>query len=197
MLKVGITGGIGSGKTTVCALFEVLGIPVFYADAAARQLMNSDDDLRASVTALFGEHLYISGALDRAALGAAVFGNSEKLAALNALVHPATIAAAKAWMLMQQTPYAIKEAAIFFESSAYTDMDVMIGISAPRELRIARAMARSAMSSEQVLARMAQQMDEDEKMRRCDFVIQNDDRQAVIPQVLQLHTQLLERAKEI
>ncbi len=194
MLKVGITGGIGSGKTTVCAFFEVLGIPVFYADEAARDLMQSDAVLRGAIGALFGEHLYTHERLDRAALGAAVFGDSEKLAALNALVHPAAIAAAGSWMDRQQSPYAIKEAAIFFESGSDRYMDVMIGVWAPQELRIARAMGRSALSKAQVMARIGQQMDEEEKMRRCDFVIRNDDREAVSPQILQIHQHLLQRS---
>jgi dephospho-CoA kinase len=190
MLKVGITGGIGSGKSTVCAFFEVLGIPVFYADDAARRIMDEDGALKASISKLFGDEIYIEGRLDRAALGKAIFGNAEKLSALNALVHPAAIAAAESWMLQQKSSYVIKEAAIFFESGSNVGMDVMIGVSAPRELRIQRAMKRSKLSREEVLARIARQMDEDEKMRRCDFVIINDDVHAVIPQVLQIHARL-------
>jgi len=195
MLKVGITGGIGSGKTTVCQLFELLGIPVFYADEAARALMDEDPALRADISKLFGEDIYINGLLNRAAVSSAVFGHPEKLAALNALVHPVSLAAARRWLEMQTTPYAVKEAAIFFESGTYIDIEVMIGVSAPTELRISRVMKRSALSREEVLARMARQMDEDEKMRRCDFVIINDDKTAVIPQVLALHERLLHRAK--
>ena len=190
MLKVGITGGIGSGKSTVCALFEVLGIPVFYADEAARRVMDEDVALRAGISDLFGKDIYTEGHLDRPALSKAVFGNPEKLAALNALVHPATIAAAERWMAAQQSPYAIKEAAIFFESGSNAGMDIMIGVSAPKELRIQRAMKRSSLSREDVEARMARQMDEDEKMGRCDYVIVNDEVQALIPQVLQLDARL-------
>lgn len=190
MLKVGITGGIGSGKSTVCALFEVLGIPVFYADEAARSLMNEDAALRAAIAALFGEGIYANGSLDRAALSKAVFNNPEKLAALNALVHPASVAAGERWLSLQTGPYAIKEAAIFFESGTYTRMDIMVGVYAPKEMRIERAMERSALTREEVLARMARQMDEDEKMARCDYVIVNDGTKPVIPQVLKLDAQL-------
>lgn len=197
MLKAGITGGIGSGKTTVCKVFEVLGIPVFYADEAARALMDEDAGLIAAIKALFGEHIYTGGRLDRAALSATVFDSPQKLEALNALVHPASVAAAKGWLQRQTTPYAIKEAAIFFESGTYTDMDVMIGVSAPVEVRIARAMGRSGMSREAVLARMARQMDDEEKMRRCDFVIVNNGATAVLPQVLALHKTLLQRAGDV
>ena len=197
MLKVGITGGIGSGKSTVCALFEVLGIPVFYADEAARSLMDTDPALKTSIAALFGEAIYVNGRLDRPAVSQAVFGNPEKLAALNALVHPASVAAAERWLTMQTAPYAIKEAAIFFESGTHTGMDVMIGISAPEGLRIERAMKRNGMSRDEVLARMARQMTEAEKMSRCDYIIVNDDRQAVLPQVLALDEKLRTAAKAI
>src|SRR5215475_116112 len=105
MLKVGITGGIGSGKTTVCQLFELLGIPVFYADEAARALMDEDEDLKTSIRALLGEAVYVNGRLDRTAVGAQVFQHPEKLVALNALVHPASIAAGERWMAAQSTPY--------------------------------------------------------------------------------------------
>jgi dephospho-CoA kinase len=196
MLKVGITGGIGSGKTTVCGLFEVLGIPVFYADDAARALMDEDVALKAAIGALFGNHIYHAGRLDRAAVSAAVFGNPEKLTALNALVHPASVAAAERWLLQQHTPYAVKEAAIFFESGTHTGMNVMIGVSAPVEVRIARAIARSGLTRAEVLARIARQMDDAEKMRRCDYVINNDGAAAVLPQVLSLHEKMLERSKK-
>jgi dephospho-CoA kinase len=193
MLKVGITGGIGSGKSTVCAFFEVLGIPVFYADEAARTMMDSDAHLRAGIADLFGPGIYVSGRLDRTALSQAVFGFPERLAALNALVHPATIAAAERWMQAQRSPYVIKEAAIFFESGSNVGMDIMIGVRAPRELRMQRAMNRG-LSREDVSARMSRQMDEEEKMRRCDYVIANDDVQAVIPQVLHLDDLLRKEA---
>jgi len=194
MLKVGITGGIGSGKTTVCHMFEILRIPVFYADEAAKALMDNDAALKAKIAALFGEDIYLDGKLNRAALSSAVFGNPEMLAALNAMVHPASLAAARAWLDAQTTPYAVKEAAIFFESGTYIDIDVMIGVSAPEETRISRVMQRSAISREEVLARMSRQMNEQEKMDRCDYVIVNDGTEAVIPQVLRLHEQLLKQA---
>lgn len=186
MLKVGITGGIGSGKSTVCALFEVLGIPVFYADDAARNLMNEDAALKKAITALFGESIYANGLLDRPALSAAVFNNPEKLATLNALVHPASIAAGERWIASQKTSYVVKEAAIFFESGAYKAMDVMIGVQAPKDIRIERAMHRSNLTKEEVEARLARQMAEDEKMARCDYVIVNDGKTPIIPQVLRL-----------
>lgn len=190
MLKIGITGGIGSGKTTVCTLFEVLGIPVYYADEEARALMNQQPEIISGIKALFGNHIYRDGQLDRAALSAAVFGDNEKVQALNALVHPAVFAHADAWMAAQQSPYALKEAALFFESGGHLHMDKMIGVSAPEELRIARTMQRSKLSRAEVEARMAAQMEEAAKMKRCDFVIINDDTQALVPQVLQIDREL-------
>ena len=196
MLKAGITGGIGSGKTTVCGLFEILGVPVFYADDVARALMDTDSGLKAAITALFGAEVYVNSRLDRAALAREVFGRPARLAALNALVHPASVAAAARWLAAQHTPYAVKEAAIFFESGTYATMDVMIGVSAPRALRAERVMARSGLTQNEVELRMAQQMDERDKMSRCDYVIVNDDVNALLPQVLHLHQTLLRRAED-
>lgn len=191
MLKVGITGGIGSGKTTICKVFEVLGIPVFYADTAARELMDTDDELKAGISAIFGPEIFVDGKLDRPSVSKIVFDNPSKLHALNGLVHPASVQAGSHWFAQQNAPYAIKEAAIFFESGTAKDIDFMIGVSAPVETRIARTIARSGLTRQDVLARMAQQMDETEKMSLCDFVIINDGMLAVLPQVLALHERLL------
>jgi len=194
MLKVGITGGIGSGKTIVCQVFHTLGIPVFYADDSARYLMNNDATLIHDIKAIFGDQIYVEDKLNRQKLSGIVFRDPAKLQQLNAIVHPATVQYAKDWMEHQQTPYAIKEAAIFFESGTYVDMDIMIGVSAPLELRIQRAVTRANTSRQDILDRISKQMDEDEKMKRCDYVIINDEVQPVIPQVLNLHQILLSKA---
>ena len=193
MLKVGITGGIGSGKSVVCQVFKTLGIPVFNADDAAHYLMENDSTLVQSIQWLLGDDVYKDGKLNREKVSAVIFNDPEKLQKLNAIVHPATISYANAWIEKQQAPYIIKEAAIFFESGSFKDIDVMIGVYAPKELRIQRAMSRSGMTREQVLAIMSRQMDEDEKMKRCDHVITNDDVTPVLPQVLKLHRLLLDR----
>src|ERR1019366_5482359 len=193
MLKVGITGGIGSGKSVVCQVFRTLGIPVFNADDAAHYLMENDSTLVQSIQWLLGDDVYKDGKLNREKVSAVIFNDPEKLQKLNAIVHPATISYANAWIEKQQAPYIIKEAAIFFESGSFKDIDVMIGVYAPKELRIQRAMSRSGMTREQVLAIMSRQMDEDEKMKRCDHVITNDDVTPVLPQVLKLHRLLLDR----
>ena len=191
MLKVGITGGIGSGKSVVCQVFNTLGIPVFNADDAARYLMDNDAVLVGSISLLLGNDAYHEGKLQRAKVSSIVYGKPDILERLNALVHPATIRYAQEWMKSQPSPYVIKEAAIFFESGSDKEMDVMVGVYAPKEVRIARARHRSGLTREQVEAIIARQMDEDEKMRRCDHVITNDDVTAVVPQVLQLHSRFL------
>lgn len=192
MLKVGITGGIGSGKSTVAHIFETLGIPVYYADDAAKRLMNEDEGLRQQVQQLFGEAAYSNRQLNRAYLSAQVFNNPDKLAMLNAIVHPATIADAARWMQQQTAPYAIKEAALIFESGAQENLDKVIGVFAPKAVRIKRVMNRDGITREEVMARMNKQINESIKMRLCDYVITNDEQQLLIPQVLAVHKTLLE-----
>ena len=186
-LKVGITGGIGSGKSVVCQVFSTLGIPVFNADDAARHLMENDATLVQNIMNLLGSDVYASGKLDRAKVSSIIFQEPEKLQQLNALVHPATISYADQWFEKQRSPYVIKEAAIFFESGSYKEMDVMVGVHAPQEIRVQRARKRSSQNRDKVLSIIAQQMDENEKMKRCDHVIVNDDVTAILPQVLKLH----------
>ena len=190
-LKVGLTGGIGSGKTTVARIFEVLGIPVYYADDAARRIMNEDESLKAEITRQFGEESYKDGKLNREYLASIVFHDKKKLSVLNALVHPATIRNSNQWMKQQKTPYAIREAALIFESGVQGQLDYVIGVCAPVELRIERAMKRDGLTREQVMDRMDRQINETIKMRLCDFVIVNDGKKAVIPQVLKLHEKLI------
>lgn len=191
MIKIGLTGGIGSGKSTVAKIFETLGIPVYYADDAAKRIMNENLQLREAIQQQFGKDAYTDGVLNRAYLAKVVFGNEEKLALLNELVHPLTIKDSEDWMAAQTTPYAIKEAALIFESDVWKGLDKVIGVSSPYELRLQRAMKRDSISEEAVQARMSKQMNEEEKMKRCDFVIYNDETQLLIPQVLALHEQLL------
>jgi len=191
MIKVGLTGGIGSGKSTVAEVFRVLGIPVLNADAIARWLMEHDPELVAGVKALFGEQAYdAAGRLQRAWVAAQVFGNPERLAALNALSHPSVWRHGAEWFAAQVGPYAVKEAALFYESGSAAQVDFMIGVQAPDELRIARVLAREEVTPEEVRLRMARQLPQKEKLTRCDAVILNDDATAVLPQVLALHARL-------
>lgn len=193
MLKTGITGGIGSGKSTVCQVFEALGIPVFYADAAAKYLMQKDPFLRAGIIEIFGEEAYRAGLLNRNFISKIAFNNKEKLAQLNALTHPAVIAYGEEWMLAQTSPYALKEAALFFETGSNKKMDIMIGVSAPLHLRIQRTMKRENITESQVMERMSKQMNDEEKMKLCDYVIVNDDAHSVIDQVQKLDRLLKEK----
>ncbi|CAN5187772.1 dephospho-CoA kinase [soil metagenome] len=196
MLKVGITGGIGSGKSTVSNIFKTIGIPIFDADAAARKVMNEDAALKESIIKVFGEPSYEKGALNRQYIAGIVFQDSFKLEQLNAMVHPVTIALAQSWMQEQTTPFVIKEAAILFESGAAHGLDYIIGVFAPQHLRIQRVMQRDKVSKEEVLSRMSKQVDENMKMKLCDFIIKNDELQLLIPQVLKLHEILLKLANE-
>ena len=196
MFKAGITGGIGSGKSTVAKIFEVLGIPVYYADAAAKRLMQEDAELRDRIMTSFGKHIYPDGKLDRKALASVVFSDKQKLQLLNSFVHPATIQDGEAWATRQTSAYVLREAALLFESGVHKLLDCMIGISAPIDLRINRVMDRDKITREQVQHRIDNQMDEALKMERCDYVLFNDELQLLIPQVLTLHETLLVKAAE-
>ena len=189
--RVGITGGMGSGKSTVAAVFATLGIPVYNADDAAKRLMNEDEQLKDRIKKIFGEDAYSLGLLNRAYIAAEVFSNKEKLNQLNEIVHPATIADGEQWMAKQTSVYALKEAAIIFESGSQRCLDFIIGVYAPVTLRIFRSIKRSGISKEEVNARMNRQLDDSIKMKLCDAVLTNDEQQAIIPQVMQLHEQLL------
>lgn len=191
MLKIGITGGIGSGKSTVAKVFEVLGIPVYYADDAAKRLMNEDDVLKQEIQKKFGTDAYINGTLNRKFIANIVFADPEKLELLNKLVHPVTLKDAENWMQHQTALYALKEAALIFESGAHENLDYIIGVYAPAPLRIQRAMQRDSISKDEVIARMNKQIDETIKMRLCNFVITNDEQELLIPQVIALHQKLL------
>jgi dephospho-CoA kinase len=192
MLKIGITGGIGAGKSTVAGIFKVLGVPVFDADATAKNILNTDPILREQIVTAFGSETYKNGLLDRKYLATLVFNNPDQLAKLNALVHPATIEAADKWAsLFTDKPYIIKEAALLFEAGTNEGLDYIIGVTAPKELRITRVMARDLVSREEVLNRMQHQFDDTEKMKRCNFVIDNNEASLVIPQVLALHAKFV------
>jgi dephospho-CoA kinase len=194
MLKIGITGGIGSGKSTVSKIFEVLGIPAFYADDATKNIMNESPVIRKKLIEYFGEEAYTGDLLNRKFIASQVFNDKEKLAFLNSVTHPEAIRYASEWMQKQTTPYAIKEAALFFESGSQEGIDVMIGVYTPKAMRIHRIMQRDNVTREEVLKRMQNQINEEIKMRLCDYVIVNDEQHPVIEQVLKLHEKFLEEA---
>lgn len=191
MIKVGLTGGIGSGKTTVAGIFETLGIPVYYADDAAKRIMNENEILRKKIIQHFGAESYIQNQLNRHHLALVVFNDAQKLSLLNSLVHPLTFEDAEKWIKKQKAPYIIKEAALMFESDAWKYVDKVIGVSAPYELRLQRTMERDHLSKEAIDARINKQMNEEEKIKRCDYVLINDEKKLLIPQVTALHEKLI------
>ena len=195
-LRIGLTGGIGSGKSTVAGIFKVLGIPVFDADLEARKLMETHPALRQSILDIFGAEAYTEGQLNRKYISSIVFNKPDQLAMLNALVHPVTLAAAEDWAIQQSAPYTVKEAAIFFESGSAAGLTYMIGVFAPEDIRIKRVMERDNVSAGEVIKRMQRQIEEKLKMKLCDYVITNDDRELLIPQVLILHEQFLKESKQ-
>lgn len=193
MLKVGVTGGIGAGKSVVCQVFKTLGIPVFDADATARYLTENDLEIISAIKELFGEKIYRGSFLNRAEVAEQVFKQPELLKKLNSVIHPATINYGREWMAAQTSPYAIKEAAIFFETGSNNDMDVMIGVFAPEEVRIQRVLSRPGMTVEKVRERMASQIPDREKMKLCDHIITNDGKTALVPQVMVINNSLLKK----
>jgi dephospho-CoA kinase len=191
-LHLGITGGIGSGKSTVCHIFSTLGIPIYYADERAKWLMTHDLDLIKGIKTLFGEEAYLKdGSLNRKLISAQAFGQPELLAQLNALVHPAVGKDGLSWQTEQTGPYTLKEAALMYESGSHKILDKIIVVTAPLELRIARVMARDHVEREAVEKRIAQQMPEEEKVKRADFVIHNDGERSLVQQVYAIHQQVL------
>ncbi len=194
MLHVGLTGGIGSGKTTVARVFSLLGVPVFEADAVGKALLDEDPDLRRAVQERFGPELYASGALDRKALANLVFNDPTELAALNALVHPAVRKAFHTWAEQQKESYVIMEAAILAETGGHAALDRIVVVSAPEEQRIQRVMRRDGVSHDAVQARIRNQASEQERLAIAQHVVVNDDTQLVIPQVMKVHRALFQAA---
>jgi dephospho-CoA kinase len=199
-LRAGITGGIGSGKTTVCQIFETLGVPVYYADHWAKWLVVHDAALRAAIEGEFGRKAYTAaGEYDRAYIAGVVFADATRLQALNALVHPAVERHAAAWHGEQAAlghAYTLKEAALLIESGSYRHLDRLIVVTAPEDERIRRVMQRDGLDEAAVRARLRSQLPETEKVALADLVIVNDGRQALIPQVLAVHRALELAAKK-
>jgi dephospho-CoA kinase len=188
-LQIGITGGIGSGKSLVCKIFQCLGVPVYDADSRAKALMTTDGILISQIKKEFGNLSYhTDGTLNRKHISEAAFGDPGKLKTLDALVHPRVAENYSAWVGEQSHPYVIKEAALLFEAGSYKTLDKIIVVSAPESLRIKRVIARDPQRSEQMVKDIiSSQMPESEKTSRADFVVVNDESELVIPQVLRLH----------
>ena len=196
MLKIGLTGGIGSGKTTVAKVFTTLGIPVYHADLEARRLMETEPKLVELIRHHFSEKAYENGSLNRNYLSSIVFNDKKKLDLLNSLVHPFTIEDGKQWMGRQESAYAIKEAALIFESGSQGEFDLIIGVYAPETLRLIRTMQRDHIDKAIVKSRMNNQIKEEIKMKLCDEVLMNDEQELLLPQIINLHHQLMERASK-
>ncbi len=193
MLKVGVTGGIGSGKTTVCKVFELLGIPVFYADDVAKSIMHTDQVLKTDILNTFGESAYTKeGTLNRSYISSLVFNNKLELEKLNSLVHPAVFRAFDNWLLEQKdAPYVIKEAALLYESDSYKMCDESILVIAPTETKISRVKVRDGFSDEDVKLRMNRQFSDEIKIKFADHILNNDETELLIPKIIQLHQQFL------
>ncbi|HEY3373140.1 MAG TPA: dephospho-CoA kinase [Prolixibacteraceae bacterium] len=187
MIKVGITGGIGSGKSTVCKVFKILGIPVFEADSIARELMNSDAKVRTQLIDLFGSAVYLPDlTVDRKYLSGIVFNNPSLLSELNSIVHPAVRHAFETWYQNQHSPYIIQEAAILFESGFYKMMDKTIVVATDEAERVQRVMKRDGTSEEQVRQRIGNQWTDEQRIKMADFVIGNNDNELIIPQIVNI-----------
>lgn len=191
IIKLGITGGIGSGKTSVCRVFKVLGIPVFSADFEAKNIMDNDDSVKLRINSIAGKELYVSGILDRAELASLIFNNKLLLDKVNSLIHPIVFENFRKWESKQDAPYVIMEAAILFESGAWEIVDKVATVVAPVDQRIERIVQRNNLTREQIIMRIKSQMDDEEKVKRSDYVIQNSEEDMIIPAILKIHEDLI------
>lgn len=195
-LKIGITGGIGSGKSTVCKVFKLLGAPVFEADIVAKELYDTDRELKRGMIDLFGPSIYTPDAgIDRKKLAALIFKNDIQLAKVNALVHPAVRKEFEAWTKRQNTPYVVHEAAILFESGFYKMMDFTVLVSAPESERIARVCRREGSNEAQVRERLQRQWTDERKRPLASVELKNSDRDLIIPAIVKMDKQLKEYGK--
>ena len=195
--RLGITGGIGSGKTTVCRIFRVLGVPVFVADLEAKDLMDNDPDIRSKVNEIAGKDLYVTGSLDRRELAELIFNSPEMLHQVNDAIHPAVLDRFDEWSDSSGEPYVIMESAILFEAKADTHVDRVLTLSAPVEERIARVMGRNDLSREQVLERIGNQLEDMEREEQSYYVINNADNAMILPDILKIHDDMLRFAGSV
>ena len=191
MRTIALTGGMGSGKSTVARLFRILGVPVFEADSEARILQDNDPELRAVISTRFGKDLYTNGTLDRRALANRVFNDHKELLDLNALVHPAVRSAFERWCSHQHEPYVMLESALLVENGGHRRFDRTVVVEAPEPIRIRRVMQRDTLTEEEVRARLSHQASDPQRAAIAHHVIKNDGEQLVIPQVIALHAQFI------
>lgn len=191
MIRVGITGGIGSGKTWVCRVLAQLGVPVYNADEAARNLMETDGAIRQNLTGLLGDGIYDGRSLNRSLISRLIFGNEELLKAVNGIVHPRVALHFEDWCRQQAGQhYVVEESAILFESGIWQRFDVIVLITAPEAVRFSRAMQRPGMTMEKIRAVVKNQLPESEKIVRSHVVIHNDGKALILPDILRLHDSL-------
>lgn len=190
-IRLGVTGGIGSGKSSVCRVFNVLGIPVFYSDSEAKAIMNNDLSVRSKINAIAGKDLFLNGNLDREELAKIIFNDEELLRRVNALIHPLVFQNFIQWTDMQTAPYVIMEAAILFESGASELVDKVLTVVAPLDQRIERTVKGNQLTREQVMDRIRNQMDDDIRVKNSDYIIYNSENDMIIPSVLRIHGDLL------
>ncbi len=188
---VGLTGGIGSGKTTVARIFAMIGAPVYEADSASKKLIDSDRNLQGKLQAVLGADIVLDGKIDRPKMASLIFSDENLLQKTNEIIHPAVAEDFQNWHQNQNADYVIREAAILFKSGSYQDCDKIIVVSAPQEMRIKRVMQRGNQTREQVLARMKNQWPEAAKLERADFVVKNDQTESLIKQVLRINENLI------
>jgi len=184
---IGVTGSIGSGKTIVCKVFGILGIPVFNSDNAARQITETDKEVKEELKRLLGKNIYKGQEPDRKKIAGLIFGDLSLLKKVNGIIHPKVAIRFKKWTKEQQAPYVIQEAAILFESGAYKQMDRIITVTAPEELRLKRILKRKNMTREKAFDIMANQWTDNERIKQSDYCINNDEKHMLVPQVLELH----------
>lgn len=188
---LGVTGGIGAGKSLVCEIFSHLGIACYNSDERAKVLMNSNVELINGITRLLGSEAYIKHKLNRAYVAKKVFGNEQLLAEMNALVHPHVKIDFGEWVADQDSKYMIKEAAILIESGAYKQCDSVLVVSAPEELRISRVVNRDGTNRDAVVSRIRNQISEKERLSHANYIVLNDEKQMLVPQVIEVHEHIL------
>lgn len=186
MIRLGITGGIGSGKSVICKTFGIIGIPVYYADLRAKELLNSSHEIRTALTKLFGDDLYTEKGIDKAKLANIIFNDKDCLKKVNAIVHPVVINDFEEWTKRQKSDIVVKESAIIFEANLKDQFDYIVTVTAPEDVRIERVMTRDNAKKEDIKARMNNQFPDDKKVSESDFVIVNDGKKAILPQVLNI-----------
>lgn len=194
-VKVGVTGGFGSGKTSVCRVFSTLGVPVFYADPEAKKIMESDKSVIEQINLAVKKNVYVSGSLDRTLLADMIFKDEKLLGKINSIVHPALYRHFLQWAEKQDAPYVIIEAAILIESGGREYVDKIISVIAPLEERIARITLKNRLTREQVMERIRNQADDDTRIKYSDYVIYNSDNDMIIPEILRIHEDILKSIK--